>query len=45
MVALPHIYASASLSDLRQDRDAALELAKEWILSAKPAPERNQPLR
>jgi carboxyl-terminal processing protease len=40
----PHIYASSSLSDLRQGRDAALELAKEWLLSSKPLPERNQRL-
>ena len=41
----PHIYASSSLSDLRQGRDPELELAKEWLLSTKPVPERNQPLR
>jgi len=40
----PHIYASPSLSDLRQGRDAALDLAKEWLLSAKPLPKRDQPL-
>ena len=40
----PHIYASASLSDLRQGRDAALDQAKEWLLSAKPLPPRKQPL-
>lgn len=40
----PHIYAEPTLSDLRQGRDPALQRAKEWLLSAKPLPERNQPL-
>ena len=40
----PHIYTPASLSDLRQGRDAALDHAKEWLLSAKPLPPRKQPL-
>ena len=41
----PHLYAPPSLADLRQGRDGALELAKEWLVSGKPLPERNQPLR
>jgi carboxyl-terminal processing protease len=40
----PHIYAPPSLSDLREGRDGALDLAQEWLLSTKPSPERNQPL-
>lgn len=41
----PHLFAQPSLSDLRQGRDAALELAQDWLLSGKPLPVRSQPLR
>ncbi len=40
----PHIYSSPTLSDLREHRDAALEIAKEWIGSGKEPPPRSQPL-
>jgi C-terminal processing protease CtpA/Prc len=40
----PHIYASASLDDLRHGRDPALEQARQWLLSNKPLPPRDQPL-
>jgi C-terminal processing protease CtpA/Prc len=34
----PHITSTPSLEDLRVGRDAALDTAKEWLLSAKPVP-------
>jgi carboxyl-terminal processing protease len=40
----PHIFSTPSIQDLRDGRDAALELSKAWILSGKPTPERHQPL-
>jgi C-terminal processing protease CtpA/Prc len=40
----PHIYSIPTLYDLRQGRDAALELAKAWILSDRGVPARSQPL-
>lgn len=40
----PHIYSAPTLSDLRQGRDAAIDLAKEWIGSGKDLPARIQPL-
>jgi C-terminal processing protease CtpA/Prc len=36
----PHIIASPSLDDLRQNRDPALEQAKRWLLSNDPVPPR-----
>jgi len=36
----PHIIASPSLEDLRQNRDPALEQAKQWLLSNDPVPPR-----
>ncbi len=40
----PHIFSTPSLEDLRQGRDAALEIAKAWLLSGDPVPARNQSL-
>jgi len=40
----PHIYSEPTLRDLRAGRDAALEIAKEWLASDKPLPSRTQPL-
>jgi carboxyl-terminal processing protease len=37
----PHIVSTPSLQDLRQNRDAALELANEWLLSSKAVPDRS----
>lgn len=40
----PHIEALPTLADLREGRDAALDIAKDWILSGKDVPSRTQPL-
>jgi carboxyl-terminal processing protease len=40
----PHILSSPSLQDLRDGRDAALELSKAWLSSDQPLPERCQML-
>jgi carboxyl-terminal processing protease len=40
----PHIFSTPSIQDLRDGRDAALELSKAWLLSGQPIPERRQPL-
>ncbi len=40
----PHIYSAPTLKDLRESRDAALEIAKDWIASGKDLPSRTQPL-
>jgi len=40
----PHIFSTPTLADLRAGRDAALEIAKKWILSGEEVPSRNQPL-
>jgi C-terminal processing protease CtpA/Prc len=40
----PHIYSTPTLDDLRQGRDAALDLAQEWILLKKSIPSRSQVL-
>jgi carboxyl-terminal processing protease len=40
----PHILAIPSLEDLRQGRDAAVNIAQTWLLSAAPVPARSQPL-
>lgn len=40
----PHIFSTPTLDDLRKGRDAALEIAKEWILSDKDVPARSQSL-
>ncbi|MDP2895979.1 MAG: S41 family peptidase [bacterium] len=40
----PHIFSVPTLDDLRKGRDAALETAKDWILSDKNVPSRTQPL-
>jgi carboxyl-terminal processing protease len=40
----PHIEALPTLADLRAGRDAALNIAKDWILSGKDIPSRSQPL-
>lgn len=40
----PHIFSTPSLDDLREGRDAALDIAKEWILSGRDIPSRSQPL-
>ena len=40
----PHIFSTPSLDDLRRNRDAALEIAKAWILSGEPVPARSQSL-
>ena len=40
----PHIYATPTISDLRTGRDAALDIAKEWIGSGKELPPRVQAL-
>jgi C-terminal processing protease CtpA/Prc len=40
----PHILSTPSIQDLRDGRDAALELSKVWLLSGQPIPERRQPL-
>jgi carboxyl-terminal processing protease len=36
----PDIFSSPTLDDLRHGRDAALEIAKAWLLSGKPVPPR-----
>jgi carboxyl-terminal processing protease len=36
----PHIPSTPSLEDLRQNRDAALNLAREWLLSSRAIPDR-----
>lgn len=41
----PHLYSVPTLDDLRRGRDAALDLAKDWILSGKGVPARSQPLQ
>jgi carboxyl-terminal processing protease len=38
----PHIPSTPSVQDLREGRDAALELSKAWLLSEQPLPERRQ---
>lgn len=40
----PHVEALPTLAHLRKGRDAALETAKDWILSDKNVPSRTQPL-
>jgi len=40
----PHIVSEPTLDDLRYGRDAALQIAQDWILSDKPVPARAQPL-
>jgi carboxyl-terminal processing protease len=40
----PHIYSGPTLKDLREGRDAALEIAQDWIVSGKDLPPRTQPL-
>jgi len=40
----PHILSTPTLADLRGGRDAALELAREWILSGREVPPRSQML-
>jgi carboxyl-terminal processing protease len=40
----PHLYSTPTLDDLRTGRDAALDIAKEWILSGKEIPSRSQSL-
>ena len=40
----PHVFSTPSLEDLRQGRDATLNLAMEWLLSGKPVPTRSQSL-
>jgi carboxyl-terminal processing protease len=40
----PHIYSAPTLKDLREGRDGALEIAKDWIGSRKGLPPRTQPL-
>jgi hypothetical protein len=40
----PHIFSTPTLDDLLAGRDAALDIAKEWILSGKEIPERSQAL-
>lgn len=40
----PHVYAPLKLEDLRSGRDLAMEIAREWIASAKDVPSRIQPL-
>jgi len=37
----PHIFSTPTLADLRAGRDAALETAKEWILSGAKVPSRD----
>jgi carboxyl-terminal processing protease len=37
----PHIFSTPSLADLREGRDAALDIAKKWILSGDPVPVTN----
>ena len=34
----PHIFSTPSLADLRDGRDAALDIAKNWIRSGEPVP-------
>ncbi|HOW65336.1 MAG TPA: S41 family peptidase [Candidatus Paceibacterota bacterium] len=41
----PHIFSEPTLKDLREGRDAVLEIAKEWIESGKDLPPRTQALR
>ena len=41
----PHVLSTPTLDDLRQGRDAALEVAAKWILSDESVPPRAQPLR
>ena len=40
----PHIYSAPTLNSLREGRDAALDIAKEWIESGKDLPSHMQPL-
>ncbi len=40
----PHFYSAPTLKDLREGRDAALEIARDWIGSGKNLPPRTQPL-
>ncbi len=40
----PHIFSVPTLDDLHKGRDAALDIAKDWILSGKDIPSRSQPL-
>jgi C-terminal processing protease CtpA/Prc len=41
----PHIEITPTVEDLRNGRDPALEIAKEWIVSGGNVPARSQPLR
>jgi len=41
----PHIEITPTIEDLRNGRDPALEIVKEWIVSGSNVPARNQPLR
>ena len=41
---VPHILSMPTLDDLRSGRDAALEIAKEWLGSGRKVPSRSQPL-
>lgn len=41
----PHIEITPTIEDLRNGRDPALEIAKEWIVSGSNVPARSQPLR
>jgi carboxyl-terminal processing protease len=40
----PHIFSTPTLDDLRTGRDAALDIAREWILSGRNIPSRSQQL-
>ena len=40
----PHVFSTSTLADLREGSDAALEAAKDWILSDMRIPPRTQPL-
>jgi hypothetical protein len=40
----PHTWSAPTISDLRAGRDAALDLAQEWVLSDRPIPARSQSL-
>ncbi len=40
----PHIFSTPTLDDLRTGRDAAFDIAKEWILSGRDIPSRSQQL-
>jgi len=41
----PHVEITPTIEDLRNGRDPALEIAKEWIVSGSNVPARSQPLR